>query len=59
MKKIWGIYLFASWLVLTITGSVLKIKHASGADFFLAAGVLTFIAGIVLLVYRLLNKRSI
>jgi uncharacterized membrane protein HdeD (DUF308 family) len=58
MKKNTLIYLIVIWLLLTTVGSVLKIKHTSSADFFLGAGILTFVAGIALLVYRQLRKRS-
>jgi hypothetical protein len=38
MKRNAGIYLILISIVVTTIGSILKIRHANGADFFLASG---------------------
>jgi hypothetical protein len=58
MKKNAGIYFIAASFVITIVGSVLKIEHASDADWFLGAGIVTICVGIVILIYTFINKRS-
>ncbi len=42
--------------VLTAIGSVLKIRHANGSDFFLALGIIVFLIGLALILYKLSKK---
>ncbi len=58
MKRNAGIYLILISIVVTTIGSILKIRHANGADFFLASGIVTFLTGLALLLYRLSKKTA-
>ncbi len=58
MKKNAWLFLILVSFVASGVGSVLKIKHSAGADFFLGVGLITFILGIGILIYKLLAKKS-
>ncbi len=59
MKRNAGIYLIIVSVVVTAIGGILKIKHATGADFFLAVGIISIIIGIGLLLYKLFDKKCV
>jgi hypothetical protein len=58
MKRNAGIYLILVSIVVTAIGSVLKIQHQAGADFFLAVGIISFIIGAGIVLFKLFRKNS-
>ncbi len=56
-KNVWLLLIIIS-VVATAVGSALKIRHSTGADFFLWVGAITFTSGIGVLIYKLLARKS-
>jgi uncharacterized membrane protein len=58
MKRNAGIYLILLSFIITAIGSVLKIKHAAASDFFLAIGIIAFVVGFGIVLYKLSQWKS-